>query len=591
MTNKLLSLPTNTSSYEAIVENNCYYVDKTSALKTVFQDDLSQVLLITRPPYFGKSLTMSMFNSFLALNTDDPNDLSRHIELFKDKEIYKDNEFCDKFMGKYPVIFISFKEVRGKTWKIAYEKTAKEIYSLTSGFCFLKTSTKLDEYDKQILNYLLDFDFLSDPENLVTLGFSLWHLTKLLYKHFDKRVIILIDDYETPLVEASKYGYYREMEDLMASLYGSALKDNDKYVQKAVLAGVIRPGSENFITAINNLCSNTIFSGFNALATAIGFTKKETDELLDYYGLSEFKAEVQENYGGYNFNHHEIYNPYGVVSFCKATVNTQDKSCVEVKSYQHSTSLNAVLKEFLAEILPCVSDDLQTLVDGGAVSKNLYVFIDHEWLENYNRSDFWSFQVYSGYLTPSKGAVFDIDHEPIDLVIPNTSVLKAFRENILENFTSDKAQLAYANDIIKAIFDGKADELKLALNSLLKGFILVKDFSSTESDESYYQGFLNDVFSSQKDYLENYASNKELGEDFSVITFTSLDEKTAVIIEIKQTDKKFDKAKLANLALEQIEHKEYYQDHLDYSSVLKIYCYGICFYKKSCSVAFKEIKK
>ena len=142
MTDKLFSIPTDTSSYEAIVKNNCYYVDKTSALKTVFQDDPSQVLLITRPPYFGKSLTMSMFNSFLALNLHDPNDLSRHIELFKDKEIYKDKEFCDKFMGKYPVIFISFKEVRGKTWKIAYEKTAKEIYSLTSGFCFLKTSTK-----------------------------------------------------------------------------------------------------------------------------------------------------------------------------------------------------------------------------------------------------------------------------------------------------------------------------------------------------------------------------------------------------------------------------------------------------------------
>ena len=429
MTDKLFSIPTDTSSYEAIVKNNCYYVDKTSALKTVFQDDPSQVLLITRPPYFGKSLTMSMFNSFLALNTDDPNDLSRHIELFKDKEIYKDKEFCDKFMGKYPVIFISFKEVKGKTWKIAYEKTAKEIYSLTSGFCFLKTSSKLDEYDKQILNHLLDFDYLSDLDNLDILGFSLWYLTKLLYKHFDKRVIILIDDYETPLVEASKYVYYREMEDLMASLYGSALKDNDKYVQKAVLAGVIRPGSEIFIIAINNLCSNTIFSGFDALATSIGFTEKETDELLDYYGLSEFKAEVQENCGGYNFNHHEIYNPYGVVNFCTAAVNTHDKSCVEVKSYQHSTGLNAVLKEFLAEILPCVSDDLQTLVDGGSVSKNIHVFIDHDWLENYNSSDFWDFLVYSGYLTLAQNSMY-VDFEPVELVIPNNKVKEYFKKSL-----------------------------------------------------------------------------------------------------------------------------------------------------------------
>ena len=150
MTNKLLHLPTDTSSYETIVENNCYYVDKTCALKTVFQDDPSQVLLITRPPYFGKSLTMSMFNSFLALNTDDPNDLSRHIELFKDKEIYKDKEFCDKFMGKYPVIFISFKEVKGKTWKEAYNQTAKEIFTLCSRFKFLQSSTKLSKNEQQI---------------------------------------------------------------------------------------------------------------------------------------------------------------------------------------------------------------------------------------------------------------------------------------------------------------------------------------------------------------------------------------------------------------------------------------------------------
>ena len=591
MTNTLLHFPADSSSYEAIVKNNCYYVDKTSALKTVFQDDPSQVLLITRPPYFGKSLTMSMFNSFLALNTDDPNDLSRHIELFKDKEIYKDKEFCDKFMGKYPVIFISFKEVKGKTWKIAYEKTAKEIYSLTSGFCFLKTSSKLDEYDKQILNYLLDFDFLSDPENLVTLGFSLWHLTKLLYKHFDKRVIILIDDYETPLVEASKYGYYREMEDLMASLYGSALKDNDKYVQKAVLAGVIRPGSEIFIIAINNLCSNTIFSGFNALATAIGFTEKETDELLDYYGLSEFKADVQEYCGGYNFNHHEIFNPYGVVSFCKAALNTQDKSCVEVKSYQHSTSLNAVLKEFLAEILPCVSDDLQTLVDGGAVSKNLYVFIDHEWLENYNRSDFWSFQVYAGYLTPSKGAVFDIDHEPIDLVIPNISILKAFRKNILEYFTKDKAQLAKANDIIKAIFDGKALDLSNALEDALAQYISVRDFSSNEPKESYYQGFLNGFFSSQKDMLKGYASNAELGNGYADITFKNKRKDLAVIIEIKHANDEFQNQAKATEALEQIEKNKYVLNYKNDGYVTKIFCYGICFNKKSCYVAFKEIQK
>lgn len=157
----MLDLPTDTSSYEDIVSNNYYYVDKTSALKSVFEDDSSQVLLITRPPYFGKSLTMSMFNSFLSLNYADPNDLSGHIKLFNDKEIYKDKAFCNKFMGKYPVIFISFKEVKGGTFKEAYKKIVKEIFTLVSSFNFLQTSPKLDDYDKQILNDLLDYKCLS----------------------------------------------------------------------------------------------------------------------------------------------------------------------------------------------------------------------------------------------------------------------------------------------------------------------------------------------------------------------------------------------------------------------------------------------
>ena len=431
MTDKLFSIPTDTSSYEAIVKNNCYYVDKTSVLKTVFVDDWSQVLLNTSPPYFGKTLTMSMFNSFMSLNYDEPNDLSEHIKLFKDKEIYKDKEFCDKFMGKYPVIFISFKEVKGKTWKEAYNQTAKEIFTLCSRFKFLQSSTKLSKNEQQILNDLLDYKCLSDLDNLVTLGFSLWHLTKLLYKHFDKKVIILIDDYETPLVEASKHGYYRKIENLMASMYGMALKDSDRFVHKAVLTGVIRPGSENFITAINNLCSNTIFSGFDDLSTCIGFTEKETFDLLDYYGLSEFKALVKENYGGYNFNHNEIYCPYGVISLCKDALKQKDITCVEAKSYCNCKSFNAVIKEFLGNIAPCVDDDLQTLVDGSAVSKNIHVFIDHEWLKNYNYYDFWSFLVYSGYHTLAQNSMY-IDFEPVKLVIPNKSIKEYFKNHLLK---------------------------------------------------------------------------------------------------------------------------------------------------------------
>ena len=590
MTEQILQLPTGKQDFKSIVKQNYYFVDKTRYIKSVFQDDSSQVLLITRPRRFGKTLTMNMFESFLSLNYDDPNDLSEHIELFKDKEIYKDKEFCEKFMGKYPVISITFKDVKALNFKDAYEDLGELICDLSDKFLFLKDSPKLTENDKKAFAKLNDLDYLQNKRHLNAVKNSLKKFISFLYKHFGQKVILLIDEYDVPLAKASQFNYYKEMVDLISALYSKALKDTDKYVQKAVVTGCLRVAKESIFTGVNNFKVNTIFSSRSALSTIIGFTKEDTEAMLDYYNLSEYKSLVKTNYDGYNFNNHEMYCSWDVVSFCDDATQNDDGN-ITANCYWYHTGSTDVIRDFLGFISSDDADSMQTLVDGGSIKKNIHVNMNHEDLKDHDSDDFWSLLAYTGYLTPAKGAVFDIDNEPIDLVIPNNSILKAFRKNILEYFSKDKAQLAKANDIIKAIFDGKADDLKLALDSLLKGFISVRDFSSNEPKESYYQGFLNGVFSSQKDYLENYASNKELGDGYADITFTSTDEKTAVIIEIKQTDNKFQKFKVAKLALEQIEHKDYYQNYLDYDAVKNIYCFGICFSKKSCAVEFKNIKK
>ena len=590
MTSHILQLPTGKQDFKTIVKQNYYFVDKTKYIKSVFQDDSSQVLLITRPRRFGKTLTMNMFESFLSLNYDDPNDLSEHIELFKDKEIYKEKEFCEKFMGKYPVISITFKDVKALNFKDAYEDLGELICDLSDKFLFLKDSPKLTFNDKKAFAKLNDLDYLQNKRHLNTVKNSLKKFISFLYKHFGQKVILLIDEYDVPLAKASQFNYYKEMVDLISALYSKALKDTDKYVQKAVVTGCLRVAKESIFTGVNNFKVNTIFSNRSALSTIIGFTKEDTEAMLDYYNLSEYKSLVKTNYDGYNFNNHEMYCSWDVVSFCDDATQNDDGN-ITANCYWYHTGSTDVIRDFLGFISSDDADSMQTLVDGGSIKKNIHVNMNHEDLKDHDSDDFWSLLAYTGYLTPAKGAIFDIDNEPIDLVIPNNSILKAFRKNILEYFSKDKAQLAKANDIIKAIFDGKADDLKLALDSLLKGFISVRDFSSNEPKESYYQGFLNGVFSSQKDYLENYASNKELGLGFSDITFTSTDEKTAVIIEIKQTDNKFQKFKVAKLALEQIEHKDYYQNYLDYDAVKNIYCFGICFSKNSCAVEFKHIKK
>ena len=590
MTAKMLHLPYCKCDFKTIVKQNYYFVDKTRYLKSVFQDDPSQVLLITRPRRFGKTLTMNMFEAFLSLNYDDPNDLSEQISLFKDKEIYKDKEFCEKFMGKFPVILISFKGAYADTYTDAYKRIAQLMYDTAFKYRFLLDSSRLTSLEKDEYRELLDKKTLSKLSSLATLSSSLNKLVKLLFRHFNQKVILLIDEYDVPLAKAASNKYYGKIRTLISLLFGDALKDSDKYVQKAVVTGCLRVAKESTFTGVNNFRVNTVFNSEDLIPTIIGFTEKETNDMLDYYNLSEFKTLVKENYDGYNFNNHEVYCSWDVVNFCQSALE-KIESKVTADCYWYHTGSTDVIKEFLGFISEDDADSMQTLVDGGSIKKNIHVNMNHEDLKDHDSDDFWSLLAYTGYLTPAKGAIFDIDHKPIDLVIPNNSILIAFRKNILEYFTSDKAQLAKANDIIKAIFDGKALDLSNALEDALAQYISVRDFSSSEPKESYYQGFLNGFFSSQKDMLKGYASNAELGNGYADITFKNKRKDLAVIIEIKHANDEFQNQAKATEALEQIEKNKYVLNYKNDGYVTKIFCYGICFNKKSCYVAFKEIKK
>ena len=590
MKEHILQLPTGKQTFKAFIKGNYYFVDKTKYIKSVFQDDSSQVLLITRPRRFGKTLTMSMFEAFLSLNYDDPNDLSEHIELFKDKEIYKDKEFCDNFMGKYPVLSISLSRVYGNTFEIAFERLADLINNLASNYSFLMESEALSKDDKYKLSCLLDSKTLAEPKSLVAVGNSLFNLAQFLYKHFKQQCIVLIDEYDVPLAKSANQNYYKDMRDLISSMFGGVLKDGEKFVKKAVVTGCLRVAKESIFTGVNNFKVNTIFSSRSALSTIIGFTKEDTEAMLDYYNLSKYKALVQENYDGYNFNNHEMYCSWDVVSFCDDAIQNDDGN-ITANCYWYHTGSTDVIRDFLGFISSDDADSMQTLVDGGSIKKNIHVNMNHEDLKDHDSDDFWSLLAYTGYLTPAKGAIFDIDNEPIDLVIPNNSILKAFRKNILEYFSKDKAQLAKASDIIKAIFDGKALDLSNALEDALAQYISVRDFSSSEPKESYYQGFLNGFFSSQKDMLKGYASNAELGNGYADITFKNKRKDLAVIIEIKHANDEFQNQAKATEALEQIEKNKYVLNYLNDGYVTKIFCYGICFNKKSCYVAFKEIQK
>ena len=292
MTAKMLHLPYCKCDFKTIVKQNYYFVDKTRYLKSVFQEDSSQVLLITRPRRFGKTLTMNMFEAFLSLNYNEPNDLSEHIELFKDKEIYKDKEFCENFMGKFPVILISFKGAYADTYTDAYKRIAQLMYDTAFKYSFLLDSSRLTSLEKDEYRELLDKKTLSKLSSLATLSSSLNKLAKLLFRHFNQKVILLIDEYDVPLAKAASNKYYGKIRTLISLLFGDALKDSDKYVQKAVVTGCLRVAKESIFTGVNNFRVNTVFNSEDLIPTIIGFTEKETNDMLDYYNLSEFKTLV-----------------------------------------------------------------------------------------------------------------------------------------------------------------------------------------------------------------------------------------------------------------------------------------------------------
>ena len=364
--------------YSKIIDNKGYFVDKTSLIKSVFAKNINEVLLISRPRRFGKTLTMSMFYHFLSINHDNPNDLTRQQELFKDTQIYQDTEFCQQYMGHYPVIFLSLKQVEGINFETAYQKLAEIIYGLVdSQFRFLLQSNELSDGNKRDLQYLLDLYNLKKVSSSVTLQFSLQKLTQFLYQHYGKKAIVLIDEYDVPLAKASVRGYYNQMVDVIRGMLGSVLKTNT-YLEKAVLTGCLRVSKESIFTGLNNINVNTVFSRNEELATGVGFTKDETIDMLDYYGLSSFNNTVKEWYDGYNLANHEMFCAWDVVKFCAEAIRLENCQDMLPQNYWINTSSNDLIYQFLGYLTKQDAVDMQTLVDGGTISKKIRETLNHE---------------------------------------------------------------------------------------------------------------------------------------------------------------------------------------------------------------------
>lgn len=570
---ELKKLPIGIEKFSEIQLNNYYYVDKTKLIELLL-DHPGKVNLFTRPRRFGKSLNMSMLHAFFEIGADPA--------LFQGLYISKNKQLCEEYLGQYPVIAISLKGADEKNFENACALLTNIIREEVARFQFLMESPNLSEIDKESFRRLLSYDM-----DQSTLAFSLRQLSSLLYKHYGKEVVILIDEYDVPLAKANERGYYDEMVLLMQNLLGNALKTNN-CLKFAVLTGCLRIAKESIFTGLNNFkvysITNVDFDEY------FGFTDSEVRKMLQYYGLmehfgpSEHYDTVKEWYDGYRFGNVDVYCPWDVINYCRDHFNDQNAI---PRNYWINTSGNEVINRFIDCLdqqdadMKLTKTELELLVSGETVQKKISEELTYK--ELYDSIDnLWSTLFMTGYLTSrSKTDTFE-GESYYELAIPNREVRRIITDRILTRFKSSvKKDGELLNRFCDALYKGDAEQVEEIFGEYMKKTISVRDtFVRKPLKENFYHGLLLGILGYKSEWT--VWSNQEAGNGYSDIQILIDDSNTGIIIEVKYTDKE-DLENCCKAAIRQINDKEY-ADRFDQLGVTHILKYGITCRRKECRV-------
>lgn len=579
--------------FNKLIENDCYYVDKTPFIRTVFKENKADVMLITRPRRFGKTLTMSTFYDFLSLNIENPSDVSLQEKWFKDTKIFEDKEFCSEYMGKFPVIFISLKAVSGNDFLRAYEQLGSTIYKMLCQFDYLAESKKLKEDAVNDFKQLKNEKYLCNPENQNAVKNSLERLCYWLYLHHGIKPILLIDEYDVPIAKAAHNGYYREMIDIISPFLSNALKTN-LYLGRAVLTGCLRAAKESIFTGLNNLLVCSILdSGDDDISQGIGFTKEESEGVLSYYGLTDYYEDVRNNYDGYHFGTTHMYCPWDVMNFCNDNYRklSKDKNLIQAGNYWINTSGNDVIEEFMGFIEPEDVELMQDLLDGKSITAEVRATLCYGDLQNHDINDFWTLLLYTGYLTFEPQS-HNPESDEYSVYIPNEEIRKCFKSRILNYFKNNSVMKSSTAELVKGLFEGDAEKVQDNLNTLLGKYVSIRDFSVNAPKENYYHGFVNGLLVNGTSLIAEQKSNFESGNGYIDLIIKSIRSRgIIVILELKQTsDENEDKVLIAQDAVEQIIQKKYADPYIKRNDIKAVLTYGICFCKKECVVVGRKLK-
>ena len=564
----LKRLPVGLDDFKKIRENKFYYIDKTMLIEQLLEN-WGEVNLFTRPRRFGKTLNMSMLKAFFEIGID--------TTLFDDLYISKNQALCERYMGKYPVIFLTLKGVDGLTFEAAKYRLAELIGAEAERFAFLAESTHLTENERskyQMMIHLESGKYSADEEMLVS---SLQILSQLLYKHYGQNTIILIDEYDVPLDKAFQHGYYREMVTLIRGLFGNALKTNS-FLQFAVMTGCLRISKESIFTGLNNF--KVYAANDLRYDEAFGFTNEEVKQLLADYYLEEHFAEVKEWYDGYHFGNADIYCPWDVINYVDDLVFDPQ---ARPKSYWINSSGNELVKRFIDKADTTTRDEIEELIAGYAVEKRIRMDLTYDEIDN-TIDNVWSVLFTTGYLT-QEGREMDGIYR---LIIPNKEVREVFVLQISEWFNRVVANdRASTEKINRGFLEGKTEDIQQELTHFLGKSISVLDTKArNEEKEIFYHGILIGILKNNANWAVR--SNRESGDGYADILIKPKNPDTGIVIELKyaRSFKELDQA--CERALEQIKDRRY-DEALREDGRNEVLAYGIAFWKKRCKVVVDKI--
>lgn len=558
---KLLSIPVGVSDFEEIRRNGYYYVDKSGLIGELLGTTGTKVTLITRPRRFGKTLGMSMLESFFDIRKDNK-------ALFEELEIAKRHELCMEWMNQWPTVFVSFRQVDGLNFNSAYDMLTLVISELYKKHLYLLDSDKLDSFDKEIVKQLIQ-----GTASTKDMKGSLMLLTRLMYQQYGKPVILLIDEYDVPVAKANRNGYYEEMLDVMKGLM-QALKDNQALCF-AVITGCLKIAKESIFTGTNNFISDTITD--SRLNEYFGFVQSEVDQILKDADVLDKAESIREWYDGYHFGDFDVYCPWDVMNYL---LELQRNPKAKPVSYWKNTSDNAVIRSFIDYAGSNITGKLETLLAGGTIVQRVDENLTYDYLHS-SEENLWSMLYLTGYLTKAREEDYNgkLADGTVALMIPNAEIKEIFETTVVKWF-DDSTKKCDRSTLFHAVWNGDSENLTKEMNVLLRRTISYHDYK-----EDFYHAFLAGIFTGAGYMVD---SNKEHGEGRSdVVVYDPINSRVAVF-EAKYT-KSLDKLESeCDAALQQIDDRMYAKEYEDdYDQIL---CYGISFFKKRCMVKKKLVK-